>query len=109
MDFLEKNVRKIQEGVQHHNRTCGVPARAILLHPEEHAKLGVDELWGLTVCADERVRLGHFRVDCEGSAWLAEEELELITEELLTVRRQPKLPDSTPLERPLAARGGQPA
>ena len=101
MDFLSKNIRKIQAGVQHHNRTCGVPARAILMHPTEHAKLGVEKLWGLSICADERVRLGRFRIDCEGSAWRVEDELELYTQQLLTVT-SPKLP-ATPLERPLAA------
>lgn len=102
MDFLSKNIGKIQAGVQHHNRTCGVPARAILMHPTEHAKLGVEKLWGLPICADKRVRLGRFRIDCEGSAWRVEDELELYTQQLLTVT-PPKLP-ATPLERPLAAR-----
>jgi hypothetical protein len=46
VDFLSKNIRKIQAGGQHHNRTCGVPARAILMHPTEHAKLGVEKLLG---------------------------------------------------------------
>jgi hypothetical protein len=84
VDFLSKNIRKIQVGVQHHNGTCGVPARAILMHPTEHARLGVEELWGLPICADERVRLGRFRIDCEGSAWGVENELELYTQQLLT-------------------------
>lgn len=101
MDFLSKNIRKIQAGVQHHNRTCGVPARAILMHPTEHAKLGVEKLWGLPICADERVRLGRFRIDCEGSAWRFEDELEMYTQQLLTAT-PPKLP-ATPLARPLAA------
>jgi hypothetical protein len=102
VDFLSKNIRKIQAGVQHHNRTCGVPARAILMHPTEHAKLGVEKLWGLPICADERVRLGRFRIDCEGSAWRVEDELELYTQQLLTAT-PPTLP-ATPLERPLAAK-----
>jgi len=102
MDFLGKNIRKIQAGVQHHNSTCGVPARAILLHPLEHEKLGVQELWGLAVCADERVRLGRFRIDCEGSAWRVEDELELHTQQLTI--SSPRTPPGAPLEQPLAAR-----
>jgi hypothetical protein len=102
MDFLSKNIRKIQAGVQDHNRTCGVPARAILLHPIEHKKLGVRELWGLAVCADERVRLGRFRIDCEGSAWRVEDELELYTQQLTT--STPRTSPGAPLEQPLAAR-----
>ena len=101
MDFLSKHIRKIQAGVQHHNRTCGMPARAILMHPTEQVKLGVEKLWGLPICADERVRLGRFRIDCEGSAWRVEDELELYTHQLLPVTPEPP---GTPLERPLAAR-----
>ena len=101
MDFLSKNIRKIQAGVQHHNRTCRVPAKAILMHPTEHVKLGVEKLWGLPICADERVRLGRFRIDGEGSAWRVEDELELYTQQLLPATPA-ELPDM-PLERPLAA------
>ncbi len=100
MDYLTKNLPTIQAGVQHHNRTCGVPARAILLHPTEHVKLGVRELWGLAVFADERVRIGRFRIDCEGSAWRVEDELELYTQQLEI--STPTSPD-TPMEQPLAA------
>ncbi len=107
MDFLAKNVRTIQAGVQHHNRTCGVPASAILLHPAEHAKLGVDELWGIPVYADERQRQRFFRVECEGSAWQIESELELYTQhphtDPVTPPPHPETVPHTPLERPLAA------
>jgi hypothetical protein len=101
VDFLTKNIHTIQVGIQHHNRTCVVPARAILLHPTEHAKLGVQELWGLAVCADERVRLGRFRIDCEGSAWRVEDELDLHTQHLETSTSPTP---GAPLEQPLAAR-----
>jgi len=103
VDFLSKNIRKIQVGVQHHNRTCGVPARAILMHPTEHVKLGVAELWGLPICPDERVRLGRFRIDCEGSAWRVADELELYTQQLLPAPPPPRQPGE-PVERPLAAK-----
>lgn len=101
MDFLCKNIRTIQAGVQKHNVTCGMPARAILLHPTEHAKLGVTELWGLAVLADDRVRLGFFQVDCEGSAWEIEKELALYLHPPVP-KSQPRTPD--PVEHPLAAR-----
>ncbi len=102
MDFLITNIRKIQPGVQQHNRMCGVPARAILLHPIEHEKPGVLELWGLAVCADERVHRGRFRIDCEGSAWRVEDELELYTRQLTASAPLTSL--GAPPERPLAAR-----
>lgn len=69
------------------------------MHPNERVKLGVEKLWGLPICADERVRLGRFRIDCEGSAWRVEDELDLYTRLTAT---PPELP-GTPLERPLAA------
>lgn len=78
-----------------------MPAKAILMHPTEHLKLGVEQLWGLRICADERVRLGRFRIECEGSAWRVEDELELYTRQLLTATPT-ELPGA-PLERPLAA------
>lgn len=42
-----------------------------------------------------------FCIDCEGSAWRVEDELELYTQQLLTIT-PPDLP-GTPLERPLHA------
>lgn len=74
------------------------------MHPIEHGRLGVETLWGLSIYADERVRLGRFRIDCEGSAWRIEDELELYTQQLTAA--PPKLED-TPLERPRAAGADQ--
>jgi len=102
VDFLSENIRKIQAGVQHHNRTCALPATAILMYPTEHVRLGVGKLWGLPIHADERVRLGRFRIDCEGSAWRVEDELELYTQQLTAA---PPKPPRAPVERPLAPRG----
>jgi hypothetical protein len=100
-DFLRKNVEKIRAGVDDHNSNCPVPARAILLHPVEHEKLGVEQLWGLAVNADERVRLGYFQVACEGSAWKCEEELAAYTE--LPATTEPARTMPAPMEHPLAA------
>jgi hypothetical protein len=75
-EFL--NVHGLRRSLDRHNHTCPVPARAILLNPVDHELLGFDELWGLPVLADERVPVKRGRVDCEGSAWLAEEELQAL-------------------------------
>jgi hypothetical protein len=75
IDFLSKNIQKIRAGVEHHNLTCKVPARAILFNPSEYERLGVLSLWGLPLRSDQRQRRGYFRVDCEGSAWQLESEL----------------------------------
>jgi len=39
-DFLRKNIEIIRAGLDRHNLDCPVRARAILLHPTEHEKLG---------------------------------------------------------------------
>ncbi|HXB16393.1 MAG TPA: hypothetical protein VNV44_11700 [Solirubrobacteraceae bacterium] len=101
--FLEKNVKVIRAGLDDHNANCPVPARAILLHPSEHAKLDVPTLWGHPVLADERVRLGFFRIDCEASAWGIERELALHIESPAKV----PLRVLDPVESPLAARASQ--
>ena len=100
-EFLRKNIPVIRAGVDSHNRTCPVPARAILLHPSEHAKLGVLSLWDLDVIADQRVPLGRFRVDCDGSAWGVEDELLAFIESSSVKERTIPAPET---EQPLAAR-----
>jgi hypothetical protein len=100
-EFLRKNVEVIRAALDDHNANCPVPARAILLHPSEHAKLDVPDLWGKPVLADERVRLGFFRVDCDGSAWEIENELAL---HIQPPAGAPAPVRFDPVERPLAAR-----
>jgi hypothetical protein len=65
----------IRRGLDHHNATCPMPARAILLNPGNHELFGWDELWGLPVLADDRVAPRRFRIDCGGSAFEIEEEV----------------------------------
>jgi hypothetical protein len=101
--FLQKNVKVIRAGLDDHNANCPVPARAILLHPSEHEKLDVTNLWGHAVLADERVRLGYFMIGCEGSAWGIERELALHIESPAKV----PLRAIDPVESPLAARASQ--
>lgn len=68
-------MRRLRAGLEHHNRTCPVPARAFLLHPVDHGLLGFDELWGVPVLPDDRVAVKHVHLDCEASAWRVEDEL----------------------------------
>jgi hypothetical protein len=99
--FLRKNVEIIRAALDDHNENCPVPARAILLHPAEREKLQVCSLWGKPVLADSRVRLGFFRVDCDGSAWEIEKELAL---HIQVPAGKPEPSRFNPVERPLAAR-----
>lgn len=72
-EFLFSNLVAIRRALEHHNGHCPVPAKAILLHPTDHGLLDQHRLWGVPVRSDDRVPLRRVRVDCGGSAWLAEE------------------------------------
>lgn len=65
----------IRKGLDHHNQSCPMPAKAILLNPGNHELFGWDELWGVPVLPDESVRPKVFRIQCDGSAYGIEEEL----------------------------------
>jgi len=77
----------IRGGLDHHNATCPMPAQAILLNPGNHELFGWDELWGIPVIPDDRVPPKRFRIQCDGSAFGIEEEVEALTSE--PVRREP--------------------
>ena len=66
----------IRKGVDHHAESCPMAPRAILLNPGNHELFGWDELWGIPVLADERVAPKRFRIDCDGSAFGIEAEVE---------------------------------
>jgi hypothetical protein len=76
-DFKARNLRAIRSALDDHNADCTTPARAILLNPVDHALLGWEELWGVPLRADPRVAAKRFRIDCSGSAWGIEDELDL--------------------------------
>lgn len=98
-DFRRKNVRAIRTALDDHNGgDCPRPARAILLNPDDHEKLGLHKLWGLPVCACEKQRPRFVRIECDGSAWGVEDELE----ELKKASEQQPAP-LAPNEYPLAA------
>lgn len=71
----------IRGGLDHHNATCPMPAQAILLNPGNHELFGWDELWGIPVIPDDRVPPKRFRIQCDGSAFGIEDEVEALTSE----------------------------
>lgn len=98
MDLQEEMLAHIRMGLAHHDHTCPLPAYAILLNPANHQLFGWDELWGIPVRADERIAAKRFRIECDGSAFGIEDELEeLLTEpqpqEMAALERAP---DSMP-------------
>ena len=76
--FEFANVQALRSALDGHNSWCPVPARAILLNPVDHALLGFDDLWGVAVIPDERVRVKGIQLDCEASAWDCEAEIETL-------------------------------
>lgn len=72
----------IAAGLEHHNQSCPMPAKAIMLNPGNYELFGWEDLWGIPVLPDERVQPKRFRIDCDGSAFGIEEKLgDMITEE----------------------------
>jgi hypothetical protein len=65
----------IRAGLDHHNASCPMTPRAILLNPANHELFGWDELWGVPVLPDDRVAPKRFRIDCDGSAFGIEDEI----------------------------------
>ena len=83
----------IRAGLDHHNGTCPMPAKAILLNPANHELFGWDELWGIPVLPDGRVAPKRFRIDCDGSAFGIEDEL---AEAVAGERERPRVLPLTP-------------
>ena len=65
----------IKAGVEHHNATCPMPARAILLNSGNYELFGWDEVFGLPVEPRDEIPPKRFRIDCPGSAYGIEEEI----------------------------------
>ncbi len=74
--FESKNLAAIRAALDHHNESCPVPANAILLNPVDKELIGWDELWGLPVLPDDRVPTKRVRIQCDGSAFGIEDEVE---------------------------------
>lgn len=96
--FVEKNLRAIRAALDDHNGgDCPRPAKAILLNPLDHEKLGMNKLWGLPVCATEKQREKFVRIECDGSAWGVEDELDKLAKTPPTREPAPLAPNEYPL------------
>jgi len=74
--FQVQNLAAIRAALDRHNQDCSIPATAILLNPTDHGLLGWGELWGLPILPDDRVPVKRVRIQCDGSAWGIEDELD---------------------------------
>lgn len=69
-------LRFIKMGLDDHASHCPLQPKAILLNPGNHELFGWDELYGIPVLPDDRVQPQRFRIDCDGSAFGLEDEIE---------------------------------
>jgi hypothetical protein len=75
MDLETEMLVRIKAGLEHHNATCPMPARAILLNTGNYELFGHTELFGLPVEPRDEIAPKRFRIDCPGSAYGIEEEI----------------------------------
>ena len=75
MSLEAEMLAHIKAGVDHHNATCPMPARAILLNSGNYELFGWDEVCGLPVEPRDEIQPKRFRIDCPGSAYGIEEEV----------------------------------
>lgn len=79
---LEDEMRAfIKAGLAHHDSTCPMPAKAILMNPANLELFGWDEIFGVPVQADDRVAPKRFRIHCDGSAFGIEDAVEAFASE----------------------------
>jgi len=75
VDLETEMLARIHAGLDHHNATCPMPARAILLNSGNFELFGRTELFGLPVEPRDEIPPKRFRIDCSGSAYGIEEEI----------------------------------
>ena len=93
MSLEAEMLAHIKAGVDHHNATCPMPARAILLNSGNYELFGWDEVCGLPVEPRDEIQPKRFRIDCPGSAYGIEEEIEEAIGEPLEAPLVPVAPE----------------
>ncbi|MFY9489117.1 MAG: hypothetical protein WAP35_10560 [Solirubrobacterales bacterium] len=76
MSLKAKMLENIVKGLAHHDGSCPMPAKAILLNPGNYELFGWDEIQGVSVVPDDGVAPERFRIQCDGSASGIEDALE---------------------------------
>jgi hypothetical protein len=85
VDLEQEMLARIKLAVEHHNATCPMPARAILLNSGNYELFGRDELFGLRLEPRDDIPPKRFRIDCPGSAYGIENEIEEMVNEPISV------------------------
>jgi hypothetical protein len=60
----------VHAALEDHNRDCGDRIVGIALHPDDHERLSIVELWGLPVLAWDLVEPGRLRLLCDATGTL---------------------------------------
>ena len=97
MDLETEMIAHIKAGLQHHDDTCPMPARAILLNSGNYELFVRTELFGLPLEPRDDIPPKRFRIDCPGSAYGIEDEIAEAVGEPLPVTGEPL--EREPLER----------
>jgi hypothetical protein len=92
MSLEQEMIAFIKAGLEHHDATCPMPARAILLNAGNYELFGRQELFGLPLEPRDDIPPKRFRIDCPGSASDIENEIADALGEPLTVtpEREPE-------------------
>jgi hypothetical protein len=75
MSLESEMIANIRAGLAHHDATCPMPARAILLNAGNYELFGRTELFGLPLEPRDDIPPKRFRIDCPGSAYGIEDEV----------------------------------
>ena len=75
MSLESEMITHIRAGLAHHDATCPMPARAILLNAGNYELFGRTELFGLPLEPRDGIPPRRFRIDCPGSAYGIEDEV----------------------------------
>jgi hypothetical protein len=89
VDLETEMITHIKAGLQHHDATCPMPARAILLNSGNYDLFGRTELFGLPLEPRDDIPPKRFRIDCPGSAYGIEDEIAEAIGEPLPVTGEP--------------------
>ena len=98
MGLEQEMIAFIKAGLAHHDATCPMPARAILLNPGNYELFGREELFGIPLEPRDSIPPKRFRIDCPGSASGIEDEIEEALGEPLTVTPSEEEPGPRPFE-----------
>ena len=71
-----KNIERIVQSIDQHNKNCSYPAVAVEMNPFEIERLGWDEIKGLPIRPNEKLGTGRFRVVCSHEDLTPHDEVE---------------------------------